>query len=54
MMGVPCLTLGNTIERLETVSFGTNELIGTDPSHLQPVLDRLFAGDWKKGAIQEQ
>ena len=49
-MGVPCLTLRDNTERPETVTIGTNELIGTDPARLKPALDRLFAGTWKKGA----
>jgi len=53
VLGVPCLTLRDTTERPETVSIGTNELIGTDPARLKPALDRLFAGDWKKGGIPE-
>jgi UDP-N-acetylglucosamine 2-epimerase (non-hydrolysing) len=51
VMGVPCLTLRDSTERPETVTLGTNELIGTDPSKLKPALDRLFAGDWKRGQI---
>ena len=31
VMGVPCVTLRDTTERPETMSIGTNELIGTDP-----------------------
>lgn len=53
VLGVPCITLRTTTERPETVTIGTNELIGTDPSALRPVLDRLFAGQWKKGGIPE-
>jgi UDP-N-acetylglucosamine 2-epimerase (non-hydrolysing) len=53
VMGVPCITLRNTTERPETVTIGTNELIGTDPAALKPALDKLFAGQWKKGAIPE-
>jgi UDP-N-acetylglucosamine 2-epimerase (non-hydrolysing) len=51
VMGVPCLTLRDNTERPETVDIGTNELIGTDPAKLQPALDRLFAGEWKRGSI---
>jgi UDP-N-acetylglucosamine 2-epimerase (non-hydrolysing) len=51
VMGVPCVTLRTTTERPETVSIGTNELIGVDPAALKPALDRLFAGQWKKGAV---
>ncbi len=51
VLGIPCLTLRNNTERPETVTMGTNELIGTDPAALKPALDRLFAGQWKKGTI---
>lgn len=54
VMGVPCLTLRDTTERPETVALGTNELIGTDPAALRPALDRLFAGQWKRGTIPEK
>jgi UDP-N-acetylglucosamine 2-epimerase (non-hydrolysing) len=54
VMGVPCLTLRDTTERPETVSMGTNELIGTEPSRLKPALDRLFDGAWKHGSIPEK
>lgn len=53
VLGVPCITLRDSTERPETVSVGTNELIGTDPAALKPALDKLFAGQWKKGAIPE-
>jgi UDP-N-acetylglucosamine 2-epimerase (non-hydrolysing) len=53
VMGVPCITLRDSTERPETVTIGTNELIGTDPARLRPALDRLFAGEWKKGGIPE-
>lgn len=54
VLGVPCVTLRDTTERPETVTVGTNELVGTDPSRLKPHLDRLFAGHWKRGAIPEK
>ena len=54
VMGVPCLTLRDSTERPETVSVGTNELIGTDSTALAPALDRLFAEKWKKGTIPEK
>jgi UDP-N-acetylglucosamine 2-epimerase (non-hydrolysing) len=53
VMRVPCLTLRNNTERPETVTVGTNELIGTDPKNLPPAFDRLFSGEWKKGEIPE-
>jgi UDP-N-acetylglucosamine 2-epimerase (non-hydrolysing) len=51
VMGIPCMTLRNNTERPETVTIGTNELIGTDPAALKPVMERLFSGNWKKGSI---
>ena len=53
VMGIPCMTLRASTERPETVTVGTNELIGTDPRALAPALDRLAAGNWKKGSIPE-
>jgi UDP-N-acetylglucosamine 2-epimerase (non-hydrolysing) len=53
VLGVPCMTLRDSTERPETVSMGTNALIGTDPARLGPALDRLFAGKWQKGTIPD-
>jgi UDP-N-acetylglucosamine 2-epimerase (non-hydrolysing) len=54
VMGIPCLTLRDTTERPETVTVGTNELIGTNPANLGPALNRLFEGGWKSGTIPEK
>jgi UDP-N-acetylglucosamine 2-epimerase (non-hydrolysing) len=53
VMGVPCITLRDTTERPETITMGTNELIGTDPKAIRPVMDLLFSGNWKRGRIPE-
>ena len=53
VMSVPCITLRNTTERPETVSIGTNELIGTNPKKIKPAIDKIFNGQWKKGSIPE-
>lgn len=53
VMGVPCLTMRDNTERPETVTLGTNELIGTDPARIRPALDRVFDGNWKQGRIPE-
>jgi UDP-N-acetylglucosamine 2-epimerase (non-hydrolysing) len=45
------MTLRTTTERPETVTIGTNELLGTDPSALAPAIERLHAGAWKRGGI---
>jgi UDP-N-acetylglucosamine 2-epimerase (non-hydrolysing) len=54
VMGVPCMTLRNTTERPETVTVGTNKLLGTDPAAVKPAFDLLFANRWSKGAIPEK
>lgn len=53
VMGIPCITLRANTERPETVSIGTNELIGVNPEAVEPALKKLFSGDWKKGQIPE-
>jgi UDP-N-acetylglucosamine 2-epimerase (non-hydrolysing) len=53
VMDVPCMTLRDSTERPETVTVGTNELLGTNPSALAPAFEKLFAGKWKRGAIPE-
>lgn len=51
VMRVPCITLRDNTERPETCTIGTNELIGTKPEAIQPALEKLFSGNWKKGNI---
>ncbi|MCL6260027.1 UDP-N-acetylglucosamine 2-epimerase (non-hydrolyzing) [Aquiflexum sp. TKW24L] len=47
VMNVPCITMRNNTERPETVTLGTNELIGTDPTNLKHPLEKLLKGEWK-------
>lgn len=54
VMNVPCMTLRTSTERPETVTLGTNELLGTDPRALMNALERLFAGLWKTGGVPEK
>ncbi|ATP57954.1 UDP-N-acetylglucosamine 2-epimerase (non-hydrolyzing) [Pedobacter ginsengisoli] len=53
VMGIPCMTLRDNTERPETITIGTNELLGTDPRSIKPAMTKLFSGEWKKGAIPE-
>ena len=50
VMGVPCMTLRDNTERPETITMGTNELVGTNPENLKPYLQKLMVGDWKQGS----
>lgn len=54
VMGIPCLTLRDNTERPETITQGTNELVGTDPDNIAPALQRVFSGQWKTGSIPEK
>ena len=54
VMGIPCMTLRDNTERPETVTIGSNELIGTDPSAIKPAMEKLFAGKWETGSIPEK
>ena len=53
VMGVPCMTLRDNTERPETITIGTNELLGTNPKAIKPAMEKLFSGQWKKGSIPE-
>lgn len=54
VMGIPCMTLRDNTERPETITIGTNELVGTAPENIAPYMQKLFAGNWKKGGIPEK
>lgn len=51
VMKVPCMTLRDNTERPETITIGTNELVGTNPDNIAPFMEKLQAGDWKAGEI---
>ncbi|MBW8330538.1 MAG: UDP-N-acetylglucosamine 2-epimerase (non-hydrolyzing) [Prolixibacteraceae bacterium] len=53
VMGIPCMTLRDNTERPETITLGTNELLGTDPKSIKPAMEQLFTGKWKEGSIPE-
>ena len=54
VMNIPCLTLRDNTERPETVTIGTNELVGTNPKSIALYLQKLLEGKWKKGNIPEK
>ena len=51
VLHIPCLTLRNSTERPETVTIGTNELIGDDIARLKPCIQQIIEGKWKKGVV---
>ncbi len=53
VLGIPCITLRDSTERPETVSIGTNELVGTNPKNIRPFINKLKNGEWKKGGVPE-
>lgn len=52
-LGVPCLTLRDNTERPETISQGTNELVGTDPDRIISAVRRTLSGGCKVGVIPD-
>lgn len=53
-LGIPCITLNNYAEHPETVSMGTNRLVGEDPKLLGEALDILNRGEWQEGHLPER
>jgi UDP-N-acetylglucosamine 2-epimerase (non-hydrolysing) len=53
VLGIPCMTLRNSTERPETITNGTNELVGTNPVDIKSFLEMMVDGGWKKGNIPE-
>ena len=49
IMNIPCLTIRENTERPETISDGTNELIGTNIKKFNSYFKKLFNGNWKSG-----
>ena len=52
--GVPCITLNSYTEHQETVTVGSNELVGGDVRLLSETLQRMLRGEWKKCALPDR
>lgn len=53
VLDVPCMTLRDSTERPETITHGTNELVGSGPGGLAAYLEKLKFGKWKSGRVPE-
>lgn len=51
---VPCITLNDYTENIETVKVGTNVLVGEDTDKLSRALDDAVKGTWKKMGIPDR
>ncbi len=51
---VPCITLNDYTEHQETVSLGSNVLVGEDPEKLRAAVAQMVAGTWKKSALPDR
>jgi len=51
---VPCITLNSYTEHPETVTAGTNVLVGEDPRLLFAELGKMTAGEWKHGSLPDR
>jgi len=51
---VPCITLNNYTEHQETVSVGSNVLVGEDPEKLRAAVTQMVSGEWKKCALPDR
>ena len=52
--GVPCITLSKHAEHQETVSVGSNVLVGDDPQLLAEQVGHMVRGEWKKSALPDR
>jgi len=53
VLKVPCITMRDNTERPETVSVGTNELVGTSTEAVLEWIPRMVRGEWKSGGIPD-
>ena len=53
VLDIPCITLRNSTERPETVTEGTNELIGENHSLVNRYMQQMIRGNWKSGRIPQ-
>lgn len=52
--GVPCITLNDYTEHIETVNIGTNVLVGSDFMLFNKYLKNMEEGHWKSASLPER
>ncbi len=52
--GVPCITLNDYTEHQETVTIGSNVLVGEDPDKLREAVGKMANGTWKKCVLPDR
>jgi UDP-N-acetylglucosamine 2-epimerase (non-hydrolysing) len=50
---IPCLTLRENTERPETISIGSNLLLGFDKGKIKKAFENILSGNWKKSSIPD-
>lgn len=53
-LGIPCITLNNYTEHKETVTIGTNELVGENSDLAAQMARNIIQNKWKKYSIPER
>lgn len=53
VLGVPCLTLRENTERPETITIGSNEIIGRNPEKWKVAWEKIHKNNWKKSSIPD-
>ena len=51
---VPCITLNSFTEHQETVTVGSNVLVGEDPEKLRQTVEQMVSGQWKKSSLPDR
>ena len=52
--GVPCITLNDYTEHQETVTVGSNVLVGEDAERLREAVTKMVSGSWKHSALPDR
>ena len=52
--GVPCATLNNYTEHVETIKQGSNVLVGEDAEQLRDAVEKMVQGKWKHSSLPDR